>query len=67
MDVPKLSTNGIRMMHDAIGARLKEEDALPAGQPKTYGVRDHADFKKLADEFEAELTKRNIPLTKIVW
>ena len=67
MDVPGLSTSGIRLMHDAILKRLAEEDAMPADQPKEYGVREHADFKELCDRFEAELTVRNEPHQKAPW
>lgn len=61
------SDNAIRLMHDAIRDRLAEEDALPPGAPKTYGVRQHDDFKEQADALEAEFKARGASFTPITW
>ncbi len=39
----------------------------PPGQTKLYCVRDTADWKMQADEFEAELDHRGEKYTKIQW
>jgi hypothetical protein len=61
------SDNAIRLMHDAIRDRLAEEDRLPVGAAKTYGVREHDDFKEQADALETEFQSRGVHFTPISW
>ena len=54
-------------MQRAIHDRLLEEDQLPAGTTKTYGVREHSDWREQADEMEAELDRRGESYAKVPW
>jgi hypothetical protein len=67
MDVSKLSLRGLKALHDKIRECLAADDATPPGQTKLYCVRDTADWKMQADEFEAELDHRGEKYTKIQW
>lgn len=67
MNIPGYSTNGLKMMHEAIRNALAHDDALPSGQEKIYGVREFADWREQADKIEAELNSRGVTYTKIIW
>ena len=67
MNIKKLSTNGIKAMHQAAYDRLLEEDQLPLDAPRSYGVREHADWRLWVDELEAELTARREAFTPVPW
>lgn len=67
MNYPKMSTNGLKALHDAIANVLKKDEALPAGQDKIYGAREFPDWKEASDQIESELDARNEPFTKIPW
>jgi hypothetical protein len=66
METKELSNNALKCMHGAIRHALDEDDARPTG-PKPYGVRETADWRRQADEFEAELTKRSQLFEPIIW
>lgn len=66
-DISKMSDNGLKVMHRATRDRLLEEDGLPKGQEKVYGVRKHNDWRMQADEMEAELDRRGHTYDKIPW
>lgn len=67
MNIPGYSTNGLKMMYDAIRNALNHDDSLPEGQEKTYGVRDYPDWMEQADKIEAELDTRGDAYSKIAW
>jgi hypothetical protein len=66
-DITKMSDNGLRAMQRAIRDRLLEEDELPEGQEKVYGLRQFNDWKIQADEIESELDRRGACYDKIPW
>lgn len=66
-DITKMSDNGLRAMQRAIRDRLLEEDELPEGQEKVYGLRQFNDWKIQADEIETELDRRGVSYDKIPW
>ena len=66
-NIAGMSENGLKGMQRAIHDRLIEEDALPAGQQKIYGVREYQDWREQADEMEAELDLRRVNYTKVPW
>jgi hypothetical protein len=53
-------------LHGTIAAALAEDDALPKNTKK-YDVREYPDWRRQADEFEAELKSRNESFVPIVW
>jgi hypothetical protein len=57
----------LRALHEEIRRALAEEDALPAGNPKPYGVRDFADFRAEVEAIEVELRRRNEAFRPIEW
>lgn len=66
MNIGGLSTNGLKLLHSTIAAALAEDDALPKSAKK-YGVREYPDWRRQADDFEAELTNRNERFAPIAW
>jgi hypothetical protein len=67
MDFEVASPEGLLSMHRAIRDALKKDDETPANQEKVYGVRKSADWVKWRDGLEAELDRRGIIYTKVVW
>lgn len=67
MQVSGCSTNGLLMMHAAIADALVIDDNTPAGQEKTYGVRDFVDWRTFSDAIESELTARDTVFVPISW
>jgi len=65
MNIPDLSDELLRALHRLIHEALSD-DASPDGA-KSYGVREYPDWKRDADAFEAEMTKRGIPFDPIDW
>ena len=66
MRVEKLSTKGIKKMHEAIRDVLAEDDKKPQGQ-KEYFAREFPDWRELSERFEAELKKSNEAFDPIKW
>lgn len=66
MNVPGLSDDSLKNLHDLISEVIKTDDALPKDK-KRFGVREYPDWKKQSDEFEAELHRRGLPFTPISW
>lgn len=66
-DIEGMSTSGLRAMQRSIHDRLVEEDGLPSGAEKVYGVREHDDWRMQGDEIEAELDARGEVYTKVPW
>ncbi|MHC8510000.1 MAG: hypothetical protein ACYYKD_11545 [Rhodospirillales bacterium] len=67
MDIPTLTDDSLKTLHNAIRDCLEIDEAIPSGQDKKYGVRQFPDWKKMADEMEAELDKRGKTYTPIPW
>jgi hypothetical protein len=67
MDLTKLSDGGLLSLYNAITYALEEDDAIPAGRPKRYGVRQYADFKTWGSALEAEIKRRGLKYTPIHW
>lgn len=67
MTTELLSTPTLAELHANIRFCLHEDDNAPAWRYWEYGVRKYRDWAIQRDEFEAELTRREIPFTPIVW
>lgn len=67
MNISGISENGLKMLHESIRNALEHDDALPAGQEKTYGVREHKDWREFCEQIEADLDVRSAKFTKISW
>lgn len=67
MYIPGFSTNGLLMMHDGIRKALADDDSIPDGKDKTYGVREFSDWKQLSDAIEKELAKRRVTFESVPW
>lgn len=67
MNIQGYSDNGLKMLHGAIKNALAQDDAIPAGRDKTYGVREYSDWRETADKIEAELKKRDVSFEMITW
>ena len=53
MNLAGMSTPGLLKMHSAVHEALEIDDMLHlSGLPKTYGVRDFADWRAWADALE---------------
>jgi hypothetical protein len=61
------TTKSLGALHEEIRRALAEEDALPPGKPRPYGVREFADFRLEADAIEAELRRREQQVQSIKW
>ena len=66
-DIKQMSTRGLRAMQRSIHDRLVEEDSLPVGTEKIYGVREYGDWREQGDEIEEELDARGEIYTKVAW
>lgn len=67
MDIRALSPAGLLSLYDAIAVALLHDDAQPPTQAKTYGVRQHGDWRVWADALEAELNRRDLTFSPIPW
>ncbi|MDW9902093.1 hypothetical protein GOA77_09480 [Sinorhizobium meliloti] len=67
MTVYELPTSSILDLHATIRRCLHDDDNAPRWRDWEYGVRTYRDWANQRDEFEAELTRREIPFTPIVW
>lgn len=67
MDVGKLSSAGLKKLHEAVHRAMEIDDKTPPSQDKPFGVRQFSDWKQWSDELEAELQRRNIQFTKVKW
>lgn len=65
MIVPALTDEAIQAMHALIAKALAEDDA--STENPRFGVRQFPDWKAQADEFEAEMLKRELAFTPIDW
>lgn len=66
MNVPELTDASLLDLHPLIRECLAADDGSPKDK-KRYGVREYPDWRRQADAFESELTKREISFTKIDW
>jgi hypothetical protein len=66
MHYPDLSTSTTVEHHTVIAQLLAEEDHLPVAQ-RQHNVRDTLDWRRHADAFEAEMTRRGLPFQPIGW
>ncbi|MFO0812525.1 MAG: hypothetical protein U0796_04870 [Gemmatales bacterium] len=68
MNLAGMSTPGLLKMHNAVREALEIDDTLHlSGLPKTYGVRDFADWRPWTDALEAELDNRKVKYAKVAW
>jgi hypothetical protein len=61
------STDGLKKMHLAVLHAFQKDEETPKGQPKPYGVREYADWKKWSDALEGELRRRKAQFTNVPW
>ncbi|BAV53025.1 Uncharacterized protein MLTONO_p0555 (plasmid) [Mesorhizobium loti] len=66
MNIPLLSTTSLVGLHGRIAWCLAQDDARPI-HAREYGVREYADWRLQADEFQAELHSRGVPFSPIAW
>jgi hypothetical protein len=66
MKITDASTNGLKLLHEAIKYALIEDDLLPVGS-KRYEVRESPDWRAQSEEIEAELIKRSEPVSFFSW
>ena len=66
MNIIILSNESLQDLHALIREALEMDDAAPKGE-KPFGLRDHPDWKKQADEYEAEMAFRRVWFRKIDW
>ena len=66
MDIPVLTNDLLKTLHNLVREKLIADDALPEGQ-KRWGIREYPDWKQQADVLETELRKRQIFFTPIDW
>lgn len=60
MQLQELSSKGLHLLHQAIGAALDQDDkAVQSNQLPPFGVRQYPDFRIYALAIEAELGARN--------
>ncbi len=64
---PAAPDSYLLQLHSGIKDALAEDDAIPQGKPKKYGVRGFRDFKDQTDALEVELDKRPVKYNKIEW
>jgi hypothetical protein len=67
MNLPAMSTNGLKALLGAIRCCLEEDDQAPSVQDKPYGVRELPDWKAMSDQLETELDQRGETYTKVPW
>jgi len=61
------SVNGLLMLHGAIRDALGVDDNTPAGNPKVYEVREHADWRVQSTAIEKALVEKSAKFTPIPW
>lgn len=66
MNIAGLSNETLQALHQLIREKLAADDAAGNG-PKRYGVREYPDWRTQADEFEAQMTERNLQFEPIDW
>lgn len=67
MNIELLSTPTLSTLHANIGVALYQDDNAPAWRDWEYGVRASRDWAIHRDQLEAELTRREISFTPIIW
>lgn len=67
MRIQLLSNPTLIGLHANIGHALYVDDNTPTGRDRVYGVRTYRDWAIQRDQFEAEMTRREIPFMPIVW
>jgi hypothetical protein len=66
MDLSKMSSGGLRSLHDAVRRALAEDDALADGC-KIYGVREYPEWRHWNDALEDELKRRRESFKPLGW
>lgn len=67
MIIKQLSDSALDALLDLIRECVVADENTAPGSPKPYGVKAHTDWRKQADDFEAELRERNIEFKPIIW
>jgi hypothetical protein len=67
MNFREMRTPMLIILQEAIRKALEQDDTLPEGQEKKYGVREYKDFREEADAIEKVLDERSAGYTKIPW
>lgn len=67
MKIQLISNQTLMTLHASIEHALYEDDNAPAGRGWEYGVRTYGDWAIQRDQFQGELTRREIPFMPIVW
>ncbi len=67
MEFTQFTDPGLLSMYDAITKALIEDDDIPEGQPKEYGVREFSDWRVWGAALEKEIKRRGLSYTPIPW
>lgn len=67
MDVTGFSDHGLLSMYDAITKALVEDDRIPEGQPKKYGIREFSDWRMWSAWLEGEIKRRGLSYEPVPW
>lgn len=67
MDLAAMSIDGLMSLHKAIVVALNDDDYLPPGTAKKFGVREYPDWRRWAVALEAELENRGVLFTPVPW
>ncbi len=65
MDLSVMSPDGLMSLHKAIVVALSDDDNLPPGTAKKFGVREYPDWRRWAAALETELARRGVPFTPV--
>jgi hypothetical protein len=66
MEIDELTDESLQASHQLIIEALQTDDAT-AKEDKPYSVREHRDWKKQADKFEAVMKGRKLQFEPIDW
>lgn len=66
MHIPGLSDGSLIDLHALIREALESDDRSADGR-KLYGVRDYPDWRRQANDLEAEMRRRSIAFEPIDW
>ncbi|MBX5063313.1 hypothetical protein [Rhizobium lentis] len=62
-----LTISSLIQLHASVKRCMAEDDGRPASADWTWGVREYRDWRVHSDALEAELKRRDIPFTSVVW
>lgn len=67
LDLHRLTTGGLLLLHGAVRHALLVDDALSPAQPVPYDVRAIPDWRDWSGAIEEELRQRQVSFVPIPW